>query len=190
MKLARRKFLRLAAGAGVVGLPAVSPIARAQTYPTRPITMIVPFAAGGPTDTMARILVERMRRSLRQAIIIEDVSGADGSLGVGRTVRARPDGYTIDLGALDSHVLNGAFYSLPYDAVNDFIPIAAVARIAVILFVRKTTTANDLRELIGWLRANPNKASAGIGSVSLRVLTVFFQKGKELYAAAGRKQRV
>jgi Tripartite tricarboxylate transporter family receptor len=98
MKLPRRRFLHLAAGAAAV--PSLPRIARGQAYPSRPITMIVPFAAGGPTDTVARILVERMRRSLRQAIIIEDVTGADGSIGTGRAARAKPDGYTIVILAL------------------------------------------------------------------------------------------
>jgi tripartite-type tricarboxylate transporter receptor subunit TctC len=112
-KLPRRKFLRLATGA--VAVPAVSRIARAQAYPARPITMIVPFAAGGATDVIGRVVAERMRGSLGQPIIVENVSGADGNIGVGRLSRARPDGYTIDVGAIGSHALNGAFYSLPYD---------------------------------------------------------------------------
>jgi tripartite-type tricarboxylate transporter receptor subunit TctC len=174
MKHSRRKFLQSAAG--TVVLPAVSRIAAAQTYPSRPITMIVPFAAGGATDTVARTLAEPMRRSLGQAIIVEDVSGADGSIGVGRLVRARPDGYTIELGPADSHVFTGAFYSLPYDLLTDLAPISPVARDTFFLFARKTTPASNLKELIAWLKANPNRASAGIGSVLLRVLTVFFQK--------------
>jgi hypothetical protein len=99
---ARRRILSLAAGA--VALPAVSRLAGAQTYPSRPITMIVPFAAGGPTDVFARIMAEAMKRSLGQPVIIENVSGADGSIGVGRAARARPDGYTIDLSNLSGHV--------------------------------------------------------------------------------------
>ncbi len=106
--MAARQFLRLAAGAAA--LPTVSLIARAQAYPTRPITMIVPFPPGGPTDAVARVLAERMRGSLGQPIIIENVSGANGSIGTGRAAHARPDGYTIDLGVTGTHVLNGAFY--------------------------------------------------------------------------------
>src|SRR6516164_6551731 len=118
MNLGRRTFLHLAAGA--TALPAVSRIATAQSYPTRPITMIVPAAAGGSADVVARILAERMRQSLGQSIIIENVSGADGSIGVGRVARAKPDGYTIGISAMSTHVFNGAFYSLPYDVLNDF----------------------------------------------------------------------
>jgi tripartite-type tricarboxylate transporter receptor subunit TctC len=125
MKLPRRKFLHLAAGA--VALPAVSRIARAQTYPSRPINMIVPFPAGGTGDAVARIIAEAMRRSLGQPIIIENVAGADGSIGSGRVARARPDGYTIEYGIASTHVLNGAFYSLQYDVLKAFAPIAPLA---------------------------------------------------------------
>lgn len=117
MRLPRRQFLHLAAGAAVA--PAVSQTARAQTYPSRFITMIVPFPAGGNTDAIGRVVAERMRRLLGQAVIIENVSGADGSIGVGRAARARPDGYTIDLGMTATHVMIGAFYSLSYDVLND-----------------------------------------------------------------------
>jgi tripartite-type tricarboxylate transporter receptor subunit TctC len=115
MKLRRRQFLHLAAGGAV--LPAMSRIARAQAYPSRPITVIVPFAAGGSTDVLGRMLAERMRGSLGQPVIIENIGGADGTLGAGRAARARPDGYTIELGDLGGHVLNGAFYSLQYDVL-------------------------------------------------------------------------
>src|SRR5215469_14266429 len=113
MKLPRRQFLHLAAGA--TALPVLPRGARAQTYPTRSITMIVPFPAGGPTDAVGRVVAERMRISLGQPIIVENVGGADGSIGAGRAARARPDGYTIELGSASSHMLNGALYSLPYD---------------------------------------------------------------------------
>jgi tripartite-type tricarboxylate transporter receptor subunit TctC len=126
MKLQRRHFLRLAAGAAA--LPTVSRIAKAQTYPTRPITMIVSAAAGSATDLTGRLVAERMRASLGQPIIIENVGGADGSIGVGRAARARPDGYTIDIGFQGSHVLNGAFYSLPYDVLKDFGAISPLVR--------------------------------------------------------------
>jgi len=118
--LPRRQFLRFAAGAAA--LPAVAHDASAQAYPTRPITMIVPYAAGGP-DVVGRVVAERMKGSLGRPIIIENVSGADGSVGVGRAARARPDGYTISIGTLGTHVLNGAFYSLQYDLLNAFTPI-------------------------------------------------------------------
>jgi tripartite-type tricarboxylate transporter receptor subunit TctC len=126
MNIRRRNFLHLAAGAALV--PAVSRIAEAQAYPTRPITMIVPVAPGSSGDVIARVIAERMKGALGQPIIIENVSGADGNIGVGRLARARPDGYTIDLGYLGGHVLNGAFYSLPYDVLDDFEPISHQAR--------------------------------------------------------------
>src|SRR5262249_9754476 len=111
MKLPRRKFLHLAAGAAA--LPAVSRIAWAQGYPSRPITMIVPYAAGGPTDTVGRTVAEHMRAELGQPIILENVTGAAGSIGLGRVARARADGYTINVGNWSAHVVNGAIYTLP-----------------------------------------------------------------------------
>ena len=117
MKLPRRNFLRLAAGAAA--MPALSRIARAQIYPVRPITMIVPFAAGGPNDGIARIMAERMR-----VVLIENVDGAAGSIGTGRAARAAPDGYTISIGYWGTHVANAAIYVLDYDVVKDFEPIS------------------------------------------------------------------
>ena len=174
MKFARRKFLHLAACAAA--LPAVSRVAKAQTYPSRPITMIVPFAAGGLTDVVGRVVAERMVKSLGQPIVIENVTGAEGSIGVGRAARARPDGYTIDVGNNGTHVLNGALYSLTYDVLNDFAPVAPLVTSAFVLFARKTMPAKDLNELIAWLKANPNRASVGIAAPVARVITAFFQK--------------
>jgi tripartite-type tricarboxylate transporter receptor subunit TctC len=167
MKPPRRRFLQLVAWA--TALPVASRIAKAQTYPSRPITLVVPVAAGGPGDAIARVLAERMKGSLGQPIIVENVGGADWTIGVGRAARARPDGYTIVLGTQGSHVLNGAFYSLQYDVVNDFAPISSLATFPLILFARKTMSAKDLDELITWLRANPNKASMGVISVGIRL---------------------
>ena len=116
--LGRRKFLHLAAGAAVV--PALSRLACAQAYPSRPITMVVPVPAGGAMDTIARIVADGMRASLGQPVVIENVTGASGSIGVGRVARAAPDGYTIVYGALVTHVLNGAIYQLPYDVLHGF----------------------------------------------------------------------
>jgi tripartite-type tricarboxylate transporter receptor subunit TctC len=113
---------------GAAAVPAVSRIAWAQAYPTRPITMIVSAAAGSATDLTGRLVADRMRASLGQPIIIENVGGADGSIGAGRAARARPDGYTIDIGFQGNHVLNGAFYSLPYDVLKDFGPISPLVR--------------------------------------------------------------
>jgi len=174
MKLPRRTFLKFAGVA--VAAPAFSKIATAETYPSRPITMIVPYPAGGPTDAIARVLAEPMRGSLGQPILIENVSGAEGNIGTGRVARARPDGYTIELGASATHVLAGALYSLPYEVLNDFAPVALLTPTPSVLFARKTMPAKDLNELITWLKANPNKASAGIVSTAGRLTTAFFQK--------------
>jgi tripartite-type tricarboxylate transporter receptor subunit TctC len=170
----RRQFLQLAAGA--TALPAVSRLAWAQAYPTRPITMIVPFAAGGATDVIGRVLAARMTDSLKQPVIIENVSGADGSIGTGRAARARPDGYTIDFGNVSTNVMNGAVYSLRYDVLNDFAPISPLVTAPSILFSRRTMPAKDLNELIGWLKANPDKASAGSSGVIHHLRYEFFKK--------------
>jgi tripartite-type tricarboxylate transporter receptor subunit TctC len=168
MRLPRRKFLQFAGAAATA--QAFSRVAVAQAYPTRPITMIVPFAAGGTSDVIGRVLAARMRDSLKQSVIIENVSGADGSIGTGRTARARPNGYTIDLGSMATHVMIGAVYSLPYDVLNDFEPVSPVVRASFILFARKTMPANDLNEMIAWLKANP-KASAAYTVVMTHLLT-------------------
>jgi hypothetical protein len=134
--------------AGAAALPAISRIASAQTYPTRPITMIVPFPAGGPMDVIGRLVGERMSAALGRPIIVENVSGADGSVGTGRAARARPDGYTLDLGSMTTHVLNGAYYSLQYDTLNDFIPVAPLVTLSFFLFARRNVAASDLNESI------------------------------------------
>lgn len=165
MRLPRRDFLSLAAG--VAALPAVLQIATAQTYPTRPITIVVPFPAGGPADAIARILSERMRASLRQPVIVENVSGAGGSFGVGRVARAAPDGYTLSIGQLNSHVFSGAVYSVRYDLVNDFEAVALLTTIPQMIAGRRDLPAKNVQELIAWLKANAHKASfgtVGVGS--------------------------
>jgi tripartite-type tricarboxylate transporter receptor subunit TctC len=134
-----------------------------------------PLAAGGGTDVVARVLAERMRGPLGQPIIIENVTGAEGSIGAGRVARARPDGYTITIGFLGSHVVNGAYYSLPYDVINDFAPISLLVTFPIVLFARKTMPAQSLNELIAWLKANPN-ASAGTFAAGQRLLCAFFRK--------------
>jgi tripartite-type tricarboxylate transporter receptor subunit TctC len=176
MNLARRQFFRLAAGA--VALPAISHIAKAQSYPSHPITVVVPFAAGGPTDTIGRIIAERMRDTLGQALIMENVSGAGGTIGVGRAVRASGDGYTLSIGSVSTHVMNGAVYRLPYDLLNDFEPISLIASSPLLIVGRKTLPASNLKELIAWLRVNSDKASQGTfgaGNIS-HVAGVYFQR--------------
>ena len=159
MKFPRRNFLLLAAG--VAALPGVSSIAWAQTYPSRPITMIAPFAAGGPTDTVARILADRMRRSLGQTIIVENVVGAGGSIGVGRVARSNPDGYTIVVGNWGTFVVIGAIYTLQYDLVKDFDPILPLVTEPTVVVAKKAHPAINLRELVAWLKANPGKGTMG-----------------------------
>jgi tripartite-type tricarboxylate transporter receptor subunit TctC len=138
--------------------------------------MIEPYAAGGSTDVICRILAERMRSPLGQPVIIENVGGADGNIGVGRAARANPDGYTVVIGGISTLVLNGAFYSLPYDVLNDFAPISPLTTTPLILFARKTMPAKDLNQFISWLKANSGKASAGISASSLRFLAASFEK--------------
>jgi tripartite-type tricarboxylate transporter receptor subunit TctC len=166
MRLTRRRLLQLAAGA--TALPIVTRIARAQAYPARPITMVVPFPAGGPTDVIARVIAERMRVSLGQAVVVENTSGAaNGSLGVGRLVRASPDGYTLGIGHWSSNVVNGVIYALPYDLVRDLEPIALVATNPLILVGKNNLKANTLADLLALLRANPDTVllgTAGVGS--------------------------
>jgi len=173
MKPSRRQFLHLAAGAAAQ--PAMRD-AKAQAYPARPITIIVPFPAGGPLDSVGRVLADRMKASLRQPIIIENVAGADGSIGTRRAAHARPDGYTIGLGAMATHVMNGAFYSLQYDVLNDFAAITPLVRFPFVLFARKTMPPKDLNELIAWLKANPNTASFAVVNSGVRLLATFLQK--------------
>jgi tripartite-type tricarboxylate transporter receptor subunit TctC len=161
MKLVRRRFLQLATGAAV--LPAISRTAKAETYPSRPITMIVPLAAGGPADVIARTVGEHMRASLGQPVVIENMTGAGGTIATGRAVRAAPDGYTISVGSTTTHVFNGAIHTLSYDVLNDFEPVALIASLPHVIVAKKAMPANTLQELIAWLKANPDKASAGTG---------------------------
>ena len=142
-----------------------TPSATAQSYPSRPITMVLPFAAGGPTDTVARILAERMRTSLGQPVIVENAPGAAGTISIGRVVRAAPDGYTLSLGPWNSHVLTGALYTLPFDLRNDLQPIGLIANNPSVIVSKTAAPAKDLQELIAWIKANPDKLSAGTSGV-------------------------
>jgi tripartite-type tricarboxylate transporter receptor subunit TctC len=178
MKLShRRQFLHLAAGAAAS--PTVSRVARAQTYPTRPITMTVPLSAGGGLDVTGRVLADRMTRSLGQPVIIENVTGADGNIATARAARARADGYTIEIWFISTHALNGAFYSLSYNVLNDFAPISPIVTFSGVYYGRKTLPAKDLQELIAWLKANATRASAGIYSVGGRLISAHFQRETE-----------
>ena len=139
--------------------------AQVSVYPSRPITMNVPYAAGGPLDVMARVVADGLRAALGQTIVIENVAGAGGSLGVGRAARAAPDGYTISAGNWSSHMANGAIYALPYDLIKDFEPISLLPFEANVIIARKDFPANTLGELIAWLKQNPDKASAGTSGI-------------------------
>jgi tripartite-type tricarboxylate transporter receptor subunit TctC len=175
MTLPRRRFLRVAAG--VVALPALIRSAGAQTYPSRQITLVVPFPPGGSTDVAARIMAERMKPLLGQPLIIENVGGAGGSIAVGRVARAAPDGYTIDIGQWDTHV-GSIVFNLNYDLQKDFEPIGLISVNPQLLVARKTLPANDLRELIAWMKARPGEArfvnqlaAAQVSGILLQQLT-------------------
>ncbi len=159
MSIWRRHFLHLAAGSAAFA--ALPHAAVAQAFPARPITMVVPVPAGGALDTNARLLAEGMRAALGQPVLIENVTGASGSIGTGKVARATPDGYTIVYGANVTHVLNAAVYTLNYDVVADFEPIALIGNTPWLIATKKDLPANDLRGLIAWLKANPDKASSG-----------------------------
>ena len=166
----------LVALASIAGVRDVS----AQTYPSKPVTIVVPFAAGGPSDALARILGDRMKATLGQAFVIENVTGAGGSIGAGRAVRAPADGYTISFGHLGTHVANQAIYPLPYDMLADLDPVVLLPSNPMVMVSRNSLPAKSLQELLTWLKANPDKATAGtagagsgshIGGVYLQNLT-------------------
>lgn len=149
----------------------------AQTWPSRPVTIVVPFAPGGPTDVIARAIGQHMRNSLGQSAVVENTAGANGNIGVGRAARAAPDGYTLSIGHWSTHVVNGAVYPLTYDLLQDFEPISLISSNAYLIVARNTLPANDLKGFIAWLKTNPDKASegtAGAGSPQ-HVSGIFFQ---------------
>jgi len=143
-------------------MPVLSRIAVADTYPSRPITIVVPFSAGGATDVIARVLADRMGRTFNQSIIVENVTGAAGSIGVARVVRAAPDGYTLSVGTLTTHVLIGGLYKLDFDLLGDLAPIAELASEPLLICVKNSLGIKTLKDFITWLKANPGKASVGI----------------------------
>ncbi|MFG3593398.1 tripartite tricarboxylate transporter substrate binding protein BugD [Bradyrhizobium sp. RDI18] len=136
-------------------------VAAAQNFPSRPVTIIVPFSAGGPSDAMARILAERMKVTLGEQVLVENVTGAAGSVGVGRAVRSPPDGYTISFGHLGTHVANGAIYKLGYDLTTDLEPVALLPSNPMIIVSKKAVPATSLKEFVAWLKAQPTPATAG-----------------------------
>ncbi len=163
----------IAAGLTLAGIAGAS----AQNYPARPLTLIVPYPAGGPSDTLARVFVEGLRVQLGQSVVIENVTGAGGSIGVGRVARAAPDGYTLSLGHVQTHVINAATQNLQYDVVKDFEPVSLIADTPQWLVVRNSLPAT-VRELIAWMKANPGKATSGAVGVGgpTDIAAVSFQK--------------
>lgn len=172
--------MRLSASAVAITVVAswFSDVAAAQTYPVKPITIVIPLAAGGAVDRMVRVIAEPMKAALGQPILVESTSGAGGTLGVARVARAAPDGYTISVGTWGTHVLNAFVYSPPYDLINDFEPVALLPNVPQWFIARKEFPANDLKGLIAWLEANPGKGTSGsVGTGgSSTVCTYYFQK--------------
>jgi tripartite-type tricarboxylate transporter receptor subunit TctC len=140
--------------------------AAAQSYPTRSITAVVPASAGGPTDTIARIVMARVQQILGQTIVIENIGGASGTLATGRVARADPDGYTLIIGGVNHFVVNGAVYPLSYDLLKDFEPISMLATGPMLILSRNSLPAKDLKELIAWLKANPEGVTFGTGGLA------------------------
>jgi tripartite-type tricarboxylate transporter receptor subunit TctC len=152
--------------------------ASAQTYPSRPITIIAPFPAGGPLDTIARIVAEPMREALGQPVLVENVPGAGGNIGTLRVARAAPDGYTVGIGQWSTHVVNPITYTLQYDVRTDFEPIALLTITPQLIIARKDFPAKDIKELVAWLKANPDKATAAtVGAAGgAQVSSIYFQE--------------
>ena len=152
-------------------------LAFAQGYPSKAITMVVPFAAGGPTDTIARIFAVALQQRLGQTVVVENTTGAAGTIGVGRVARAAPDGYTLGIGHWSTHVVNGAIYPLTYDLLNDFEPVSLIASNPQLLVAKKSIPAKDLTELVAWVKANQDKISAGTAGAGAasHVSGVYFQ---------------
>ena len=157
----RRTLIALIAGA-LLSLPLAAP---AQNYPERPVMMVVPFPAGGATDVLARVLSERMKDSLGQPVVVENVAGAAGTIAVGRIVHGAADGYTLSIGTSTTHMLTGGLYNLSFDLLNDLDPIVMIGSEPLLIVAKKDFPANNLKELIAWLKANPDKASVGIAGV-------------------------
>lgn len=156
----RREFITLLGGLALASLLGLADSAIAE-YPERPITIIVPFAAGGPSDVMARILADRMRFTLKQPVLVENVTGAGGSIGVTRAVRSAPDGYTISFGHLGTHVFNGAIYPLTFDLLTDLEPVAMLPSNPMVIVSKNDVPAKTLKEFIAWAKQNSGKVPAG-----------------------------
>ena len=160
-----RNVSRLLAVSAIASL-AASPPTTAQTYPTRTIAVVTPYAAGGPTDVLARILSEALRKPLGQSVIVDNVTGAGGSIAVGRVARAAPDGYQLSFGHWGSHVVNGAYYTLPFDLLTDLEPVGQVASNPQIIVSKPAVPAKNLKELIAWAKANQGRFLVGSGGIA------------------------
>jgi tripartite-type tricarboxylate transporter receptor subunit TctC len=160
-----RKQMRRIVLAALLATLSFAGVAVAQNFPSRSLTIIVPFSAGGPSDAMARILAERMKVTLGETVLVENVTGAGGSVGVSRAVRSPPDGYTISFGHLGTHVANGAIYKLGYDLVTDLEPVALLPSNPMIIVSKKAVPATSLKEFLAWLKAQPSPPTAGTAGV-------------------------
>lgn len=151
-------------GVAAVGMSA-TPDAMAQPWPSKTISLVVPFSAGGPTDTLARIMGEPLRRFLGQTVVVDNVTGAGGTIGVGKVVRSPPDGYTLSIGHWGTHVVNGAYYNLNYDLLKDMAPVAMIATNPQLIASTNSVPAKNLNELVAWIKGNPQKMKFGTGGI-------------------------
>jgi tripartite-type tricarboxylate transporter receptor subunit TctC len=142
-----------------------SAVSLAQPWPSKSISIVVPFSAGGPTDTLARIMSEPMRRFLGQTVVVDNVTGAGGTIGVGRVARSPPDGYTVSIGHWGTHVVNGAYYKLPYDLMKDLEPVGMFADNPQVVVSNNGVPAKDLKDLVAWIKGNPDKVKFGTGGI-------------------------
>jgi tripartite-type tricarboxylate transporter receptor subunit TctC len=174
MTILRRQTLQLAA---IIATLSVAGLAQAQPFPSRPVTVIVPYAAGGPADALARILGERMRSTLGQTVVVENVTGASGTLALTRSVKSPPNGYTLSLGHVGSHVVSPAIFPLPFDVLTDLEPVALLPANSLLIVATKKFPADNLKDMIVWLKANPDKAAAGTSGAGggSHVAGVYFQ---------------
>jgi tripartite-type tricarboxylate transporter receptor subunit TctC len=161
---------------GAVALMAVSTFAAAQAYPSRPITLTVPFAAGGPTDTIARIMAERMSRALGQTVVVENVTGAGGAIAGNKIAHAAPDGYSVTIGHIGTHVIIGAVQKMSYDVFNDFEPVAMIASNPQIIVTHPSNPAKDLKELIAWSKSQGKPIASGTGGPGTpsHIMAIYF----------------